>query len=186
VRERARPFERVQLHLDPGVQLRVGDLLQAFRVVSQDEELGQVVRPTGVLVVTSLEEGGVVAAVSAEFHRLNLGDQVGLVPPYGLLPGIQAQEVTSNLTATIRGFSQDQSVYSYGDVAFLDVGEEAGVTLGDEFMALMNAGEGWSGEEGARLQVVRVDEGGSSARVIVQKDAILRPGIEVRLVKKMQ
>jgi hypothetical protein len=186
LRELARPFERVQIEVDPGIELRVGDLLQSFRAGRLDEELGKVVEPTGVLVVLSVEEGGVVAAVSAEFQRLTLGDRVGLVPPYGLLPGVQAQPVTSNLMATIKGFSQVRSVYSFGDVAFLDVGEDEGVTLGDEFMALMNSGEGWTGEEGARLQVVRVDGNGSSARVIVQNDLILEPGVELRLVKKMQ
>ncbi|MFC1662222.1 LysM peptidoglycan-binding domain-containing protein [Gemmatimonadota bacterium] len=185
IRERARPYERVQIALLPGVQLQVGDLLQSFRVTQEDENLGRVVQPTGVLVVTSVESGGVVAAVSAEFHRLNLGDQVGLAPDFGLSRGVKAQPVTSNLTATVQGFARDRSVWGFGDIAFLDVGEAEGVTIGDEFMALMNAGDGWEGEEGARLQVLRVQGPRSSARVIVQNDVILQPGLEVRLVKKM-
>jgi hypothetical protein len=145
-----------------------------------------VIRPTGVLVVTAVEPGGVVAAVSAEFHQLKKGDRVGPVPDYGLEPGVFAVPVNSNLTANVRAFAKDRTVYSFGDMAFLDVGDDEGVTIGDEFAAYMNDDEGWSGQEGARFQVVRVDGGRATARVIVQNDVIIEPGIEVRLVKKMQ
>lgn len=185
-RERARPFERVHVQVDPGVELNVGDLLQAYHVSRDDKDLGQVMRPTGVLVVMAVEPGGVVAAVSAEFHQLKKGDRVGPVPDYGLVPGVFAEPVNSNLTANIRAFAKDRTVYSFGDMAFLDVGDDEGVTIGDEFAAYMNDDEGWSGQEGARFQVVRVDGDRATARVIVQNDVIIEPGIELRLVKKMQ
>lgn len=186
LRDRARPLERVHVEVDPGVDLNVGDLLQAFHVSRDGKDLGQVIRPTGVLVVTAIEPGGAVAAVSAEFHQLKKGDLVGPVPDYGLVPGAFAQEVSSNLTAKVKAFSEDRTVYSFGDMAFLEVGEDQGVTIGDEFAAYMNDDEGWSGQVGARLQVVRVDGDRATARVIVQNDVILEPGIELRLVKKMQ
>ncbi len=185
-RERARFFEKLQIELNEGVDLRVGDLLQAFDVVRSEEELGQVVRPTGVLAVTAVEESGVVAMLSAEFDRVRLGQRLRMAPGYDFRPGISAQGVESSLTATLVGFAADRVVYGIGAVAFLDVGEAEGVGPGDEFSAYVNQGEGWSGAEAARLQVVVVNDSISSARIVTLSDPSLQTGATVRLVKKMQ
>jgi len=185
-RERARFFEKLQIELNEGVELRVGDLLQAFDVVRSEEDLGQVVQPTGVLAVTAVEESGAVAMLSAEFDRVRLGQSLRLAPGYDFRPGITAQEVESDLTATLVGFAADRVVYGIGAVAFLDVGEAEGVGPGDEFSAYVNQGEGWSGAELARLQVVVVNDSISSARIVTLSDPSLKTGDTLRLVKKMQ
>jgi hypothetical protein len=77
-------------------------------------------------------------------------------------------------------------IYGIGAVAFLDVGEAEGVRPGDEFSAFVNQGNGWSGEEAARLQVVVVNGDVSSARIVTVGDPVLREGTRVHLVKKMQ
>jgi len=185
-RERARFLEYLQIELNEGVELRVGDLLQTFRLGRSHEELGQVVEPTGVLVVTAVEESGVLALVSAEFDRVRLGQRLRMAPAYDFMPGIVAEEVESDLTATLMGFSQDRVVQGIGAVAFLDVGEAEGIRAGDEFSAYVNQGDGWSGEEAARLQVVVVNGSVSSARIVTVTDPVLRVGSRLRLTKKMQ
>jgi hypothetical protein len=172
-RERARFFEKLQIEVEDGVELQVGDVLQAFEVGRSEEELGQVVRPTGILAVTAVEESGAVAMLSAEFDRVRLGQRLRMAPD-------------SDLTAALLGFNMDRVVYGLGSVAFLDVGEAEGVGPGDEFSAYVNQGEGWSGEEAARLQVVVVNDTISSARIVSLSDPTLRTGSQVRLVKKMQ
>jgi len=178
-------YEQVQVELKEGVQLQVGDLLQTFVVGRGTEELGQVVRPTGILAVTSVEDAGVVAMVSAEFDRVKIGQKIRMVPAYTLEAGVEAQEVESNLTAAILGFNMDRAMQGFSAIAFLDVGEEEGVAIGDEFIAYVNRGDGWEGEYSARLQVVLVNGATASARIITLNDPTLETGTQLFLVKKM-
>jgi hypothetical protein len=185
-RDRAHFFEHLQVDLDEGVRLQEGDLLQSFTIARSVEGLGQEVRPTGILVVTAVEEGGVVAMLSAEFDRVRLGQRLRMAPRFDLQPGDSARTVESDLSATLMGFNKYQMIYGIGAVAFLDVGEAEGVMPGDEFSAFVNQGDGWTGEEAARLQVVVVNGAVSSARIVTVGDPVLRAGDSVRLVKKMQ
>ncbi len=185
-RDRAHFFEHLQVELDEGVRLQVGDLLQAYTIARSVEGLGQVVRPTGILAVTAVEEGGVVAMLSAEFDRVRLGQRLRMAPAYDIQLGDSARAVESDLSATLVGFDKDQMIYGIGAVAFLDVGEPEGIRPGDEFSAFVNQGDGWSGEEAVRLQVVVVNGEVSSARILTVDDPVLRAGTRVRLVEKMQ
>jgi hypothetical protein len=184
-RDVASSFERLQLHLNEGVTLRVGDLLQTFVVGRSEEGFGQVVEPTGILAVTSVEEAGSVAMVSAEFARVGLGQKIRMAPEYSVQPNKEAVAVESNLTATIVGFDVDRVLQGMNAVAFFDVGEEEGITLGDEFLAYVNRGDGWEGEEAARFQVVLVNGGMVSARILSITEPVLRRGMKVYLVGKM-
>jgi len=185
-RDRARFFEHLQIELDEGVELQVGDLLQTFVIGRAEEELGTVVRPTGILTVTAVQDAGVVAMVAAEFDRVRLGQRLRMAPGYDLRPGVVAREVESDVTGTLLGFNLYRAVFGIGSVAFLDVGEAEGIKPGDEFSVFVNQGDGWSGDEAARLQVVLVNGQVSSARVITVTDPILRVGSQAHLVKKMQ
>jgi len=185
-RDRARFFEHLQIDLDEGVQLRVGDLLQSFEVGRADEKLGTVVRPTGILAVTDVQEAGAIAMVSAEFGRVRLGQRLRMAPSFSLEPGVAAHEVESDLDASILGFNLPRAVYGIGSVVFLDVGEAEGIAAGDEFSVYVNEGNGWSGKEAVRLQVVLVNGSVSSARVLSVTDPVLRVGSRAHLVKKMQ
>lgn len=185
-RDRATVFEKLHIDLQDGVTLGVGDLLQSFSVGRSHEELGRVVRPTGILVVTSVEEAGVVASISAEFDRVQVGQAVRRVPAFDLEAGVEAVGVESDLTADILGFNLDGPLQGFGSVAFLDVGEAEGIRMGDEFLAYVNRGDGWSGQEAARLQVVLVNGGTSSARVVEVAEPVLGTGTRVHLVRKMQ
>ena len=184
-RDRAAVFEKVHVELEDGVNLRVGDLLQAYHVGRTEPSLGQVMRPTGVLVVTSVEEAGVVATISAEFDRVRVGQAVQVVPGFALEKGRTAVEVESNLVATVLGFNLDLVMQGFGAVAFLDVGRAQGIGVGDEFLAYVNRGDGWSGQEAVRLQVILVQESTASARVVEVAEPVLEAGTQVRLVRKM-
>jgi hypothetical protein len=142
-------------------------------------------RPTGVLVVTAVEDAGVVAAISAEFDPVLLGQGLRRAPTFALHRGAKAVDVDSNLTATVLGFNRDLVMQGFGAVAFLDVGQAQGIETGDEFMAFVNRGDGWSGEEAVRLQVVLSQENTASARIVEVAEPVLKAGTEVKLVRKM-
>ena len=124
--------------------------------------------------------------LSAAFDRVRLGQRLRMAPRYDIQLGDSAQAVESSLSATLVGFNKYQMIYGIGAVAFLDVGEPEGIRPGDEFSAFVNQGNGWTGEEAARLQVVVVNGAVSSARIVTVDDPVLRAGTRVRLVERMQ
>jgi LysM repeat protein len=181
----AHVHDRVRIQVEGSEQLRVGDLLQSFRVDREEEGLGTVVRPTGLLSVTGLGDG-VEAEVTAQFGRVRMGDKVRLAPPYGLWAGARAVPVSSNVTASLMGFAVDRVMQGIGALAFLDVGEDEGISIGDEFRAFETRPGASFGMESATLQVVLVHGDVSTARVIKLKRGTLDTGDRLRLVKKMQ
>lgn len=185
-RDRAIRYEKLNVSLEPGVSLRVGDVLQAYRVEERGSPVGTVLRPTGIVTVTSVEEAGVVVALSHVYGEVRVGNRVKAVPGYELRPGVRARETAAELTGSIVGFAREAPHHSTGDVAFLDVGTADGVSVGDEFRVLANAGEGWSGLEAARLQVILADGNSASARVVYLTYPVLERGLQVHLVQKVQ
>jgi hypothetical protein len=186
LRDRVRRFEKLEIVPERGVRLQVGDLLQAFEVIRSEERLGRVVRPTGILTVTAIEDGVAVAMVSAEFDRVFLGGRVRRAPSYTPRPGVQAVPVESNLTGVILGFPDDRLLHGYGATVFLDAGEDQGIVVGDEFGVYAGASGHASNEEVARLRVILVHGGTSTARIVALTEPVLSPGIHVRLVGKMR
>jgi len=69
-------------------------------------------------------------------------------------------------------------------VAFLDLGADQGIVIGDEFEYL-NPRAGSNVVEG-RLQVVGVQPGIAAARGVEVDEAVFEQGIVVRLSKKMR
>ena len=185
-RETARPYERLQVTLYEGVTLRIGDEFQTFRLTRREKDVGIVATPTGIVMVTRIEGDGAVTVVTDEYDRMRLGDYVRRAPRFDLVEGDYAEEVSSDLTATILGFGELHQIQSLGDFAFLDVGEPEGIEIGDEFIAIVNAEGGWTGEIGGTLQVVLVQGDHCSARVTNLTGPVFETGMTVSLARKMR
>lgn len=182
----ARWGERVMIALEEGASFQVGDLLQSFRTVREDREMGTVQRPTGVLVVTGTDEAGIVARVSSELGRIQVGDRVRRVPDYTPRSGVLPSPVESNVTATLLGFSEERPVYGIGANGFLDVGADEGIAIGDIFRADVGQAGPSFGLESSRLQVVLVEGQRSTVRVIGVRHPDLAEGRRVQLIAKMR
>jgi len=81
------------------------------------------------------------------------------------------------------GFANGAGILGVGHVAFLDLGTNDGITLGDEF-TLYNTAD-TEAVEGV-LQVVGLAAETSTARVLRIRDAVFEQGVVVRLTKKMR
>lgn len=177
-----RGYDRVRLQLDDA-SVQVGDRVLTYRVVRTIEKVGRVVAPTGVITLTELEDGGAVGVITKEYHRMQFGDYVGPLPTYSLTAGQYAQAVSDGPHAMIMGFAGENVVQDVESVAFLDLGTDDGLAVGDEFDYVNpQAGDGII--EG-RLQVVGVREGVASARIVHMDDVVFRQGLVVRLARKM-
>lgn len=184
-RTTARPFELLRVTMPGSERTSPGDELLAYRVIGTIENVGRVAHPTGLLTVHRRDEAGVVARLSRAYDRVSLGDLVLPAPSLDLPPGARTQKASEPLPATVVGFGWSKELHQVGDIVFLDVGQEAGISLGDEFVAIGRHPEGWSGEVQGRLQVVRTSLRTSSARVLELSAPVLVRGLSVVLDRKM-
>ena len=176
-----RSYERVRVAMD--VPARVGEQLQIFTVDYEIEDVGRVVHPTGVMTVSSVVDGGVIGVIIKEYGRIQPGHFVGPMPGYDLSIGEYADPVRGGAAAMVMGFATGASMQSIGQVAFLDVGTDDGIALGDEF-TLYNSSDTDAAE--GLLQVVGLADETSAARVMRMRDAVFEQGVVVRLTKKMR
>lgn len=182
----AMPYTRVQVGLNGGQRLRVGDRLQSFRPGRTMPGVGQVMRPTSVLTVTRVEEAGVVAVVLDAFDRVLIDDIVRPAPAFDLQLGDVPDAVIGGGSARILGFGVLHVNQAMGDVAFLDRGEAQGVKIGDEYVLVSGASEGWRGDVAGRLQVVGTQANNASARIIAIVSPDFVAGVTVHLDRKMR
>lgn len=176
-----RSFDRIRVTMP--APARVGANLQLFRVERTIDMVGQVVVPTGVATVSTIGSGEVVAIVTKEYDRIQAGDFVRALPSFTPTAGNYAQEISGGSEAMIMGFAGQHVLTDIGHIAFLDLGSDDGIVIGDEFIlygaAIPTAREG-------SLQVIGVTETTASARVLSMADNVFRQGVVVRLAKKMR
>lgn len=184
-RTTAGAYEPLRLALTGLDVPEVGDHLLTFRVTRAIEGVGRVAHPTGMLTVSRIESGGVVAVVVNEYDRVQLDDYVTQADPFPLEPGVRPSPTSDPIPATIVGFQEIHELPSLGDVAFLDRGAREGVSVGDEFVAIVGGDPGWSGAVAGRLQVVGTRGRFSAARIVAVTVPVFSPGLQVRLDRKM-
>lgn len=175
-----RSFDRVRMSMPSPA--RVGAELQIFRVFRDIPMVGQVVLPTGVLEVSAIVDDGVIGVVTKEYQRIQPGDFVRPVPSYPVERGVTAQRVSNGPEAMIMGFSGRQVLNDLGHIAFLDLGSDDGVRIGDEFVLYSEAA---SDRPRGSLQVVGLTDTMAAARIMSMDDDIFRQGVIVRLARKM-
>jgi hypothetical protein len=175
-----RSFDRIAIAMP--APARVGAQLQLFRVERSIDFVGRVVIPTGVATVESIGGSGVIAVVTKEYDRIQPGDLVRDVPAYTLQAGQYAEEITGGSEAMIMAFEGRQVLNDLGHVAFLDLGSDDGIVIGDEFVLYSAA----VGTRDGSLQVIAVTPNTASARITSMVDAVFYPGVVVRLARKMR
>ena len=177
-RTTVRVYDRVRLAID-GALPAVGSRLQTMRVSYSTLEVGQVVLPTGILLVEELTPTGVVAVVETQFDRIALGDIVRLLPAYTPAPAGSTVPATGGTEATVLAYATDREVQTYGDYAFLDAGAAQGVRIGDEYVVVEEA-PGSERASAGRFKVVSVLQDVATARIVELENPVFPPGVRLR------
>ena len=175
-----RPYERVMVAMERPA--RVGEQLQVFEVDYEIEDVARVVHPTGVITVSTLVDGIIIGVVTSEFGRIRPGQFVRPAPEYDLSVGEYADPVNGGTAAMVMGFANGAGILDIGHMAFLDLGTNDGIALGDEF-TLYNPSD-TDAAEGV-LQVVGLADETATVRVLRIRDAVFQQGVVVRLTKEM-
>lgn len=180
------PFDLVRVELAEPSAAMPGDRLVAFHEVGTVRGWGRILAPSGMLDVEWVEDGGVLARVTAEFDHLQLGHRVRRPAPFPLEPGVQPGPAHEAHRGVILGFRDRKEIYLPGDEAFIDLGADAGLSVGDELVGLVGEQEGWAGQRVARFQVVGVGQRTATVRLTrSESPTAVRPGLAVVLDRTM-
>lgn len=180
--------DRVTLALVSPGAMQVGQELQLFRRDRAVRGHGRVWQPTGTASVVAVEGAVATAVITQVFDAIAIGDQALRMEEFPVAAGVTPLP-SAGPGGRVVAFQRPNPLQPTQAIVFLDVGAQAGVQEGDEFLAYLPAQQRRTDYrpevQVGLLQVVRVTEQTSSARILELQYPALEPGIRVRLVGKM-
>jgi hypothetical protein len=183
-------FQEISVRPPGKASYHVGDSLLLARIDRGIDfgQWGEVVVPTGVARVTSIEEQQVLAEVVSQFGRIRDGELAMPLEPFRDPGNVRPVPVEQGLAGKLIGPRDARVIAGAQQYFFIDKGRSDGVTPGDVFEAYKPA-EGAIGsaseEVRAVLMIVHTRER-SATGLLIQ---IIHPGLykdmPVRLIRKM-
>ncbi|HEV7588865.1 MAG TPA: LysM peptidoglycan-binding domain-containing protein, partial [Longimicrobium sp.] len=181
-------YDQVYLAADSGARLGIGDRVQLLRPGRVLEGFGRVWLPTGLATVSAVDGGTATAVVIRMFDQVRPGDVVVPVAAFPV-PNNVRPAASTGLQGRIVAFQRAHPVQASEEIAFLDVGRQAGVKEGDVFeVFLPRTRRDWGTRPEipvGRLQVVKVMNGTASARITHLDQPAIAVGQPVRRVAAM-
>jgi hypothetical protein len=181
-------YDQVYVAGTPGATFRIGDHLQFVRPDRELRPYGRVWVPTGVGTVSNVDGNVATVVVIRMFDPVRKGDLVMPLAPFPVRAGVMPAASTG-LQGRIFAFEKPHPAQANEEIAFLDVGRQAGVKEGDEFeVFLPRERRDWGTRPEisvARLQVVKVTDGTASARITTLTQPAIVVGQPVRRVAAM-
>ncbi|HSG81435.1 MAG TPA: LysM domain-containing protein [Gemmatimonadota bacterium] len=183
-------YERVYVSHPGGEPPEPGDRLLFLLVERRIRPYGHVVRPTGVGVVSAVHEEVSTVIITRVFHKIQVGNTAVALEYFEMERGIFAQPVAAGPTGQLVALFDAQFVPMVGDLGFVNVGRNQGLTVGDEFEVFApprtsDMGYRVPEEPIAEGRVVRITEQTATIRFFKQQHAAINVGLPVRLIRKM-
>ncbi|MGE5802779.1 MAG: LysM peptidoglycan-binding domain-containing protein [Gemmatimonadota bacterium] len=186
----AQMFQEISVRPPRNASYHVGDSLLLVRIDRPIEfgRWGEVIVPTGIARVTSIEEQQVLAEVVSQFGLVHDGELAMPLEPFRDPGQVRPVPVAQGLSGKLIAPRDARVIAGAQQYFFIDRGRRDGVTPGDVFEAYKPA-EGAIGtpseEVRAVLMIVHTRER-SATGLLLQ---IMHPGLDrdlpVRLIKKM-
>ena len=186
----AQMFQEISVRPPHNASYHVGDSLLLVRIDRPIEfgQWGEVIVPTGIARVTSIEEQQVLAEVVSQFGLVHDGELAMPLEPFRDPGRVRPVPVEQGLSGKLIAPRDARVIAGAQQYFFINKGRKDGVTPGDVFEAYKPAesGIGTASEEvRAVLMIVHTRER-SATGLLLQ---IMHPGLErdlpVRLIKKM-
>jgi hypothetical protein len=184
--------EDVYITLPDGVTPTVGQRFYTYTLAQSFGDRGQIVIPTGIVVVRHVGDSGDATTVRIvqEFQPVKRGQSV--LPLDTLtLPAVSPAPTDAGVHASVVWVENESVMPTVQYYVVLDAGEPQGVHIGDKFTLYHPATP--DPEHNTVLpatdigvaQVVRVNEYGSTALVLSETQPAIRPGNAARVTAKM-
>lgn len=182
--------DRVYLRYGPAGRPAVGDRLLLVRRGAAVPGWGFVLEPVGVVAVERTARDVMTARLVEQFGPVLETVKAIPMPEVADAP-LATEPVSGGPVGRIVQVARPGPLPTPADVVFVDLGRSTGLEPGDEleaYLAERPAGRSPATqlpeERVARLRVARVDERSASARIVALDEAVVRPGLKVRLVRK--
>lgn len=186
----AQMFQEISVQPPRHASYHVGDSLLLARIDRGIEfgQWGDVVVPTGIARVTSIEQQQVLAEVVAQYGRVHDGGLAMPLEPFRDPGQVRPVPVEQGLAGKLIGPRDERVIAGAQQYFFIDKGRHDGVTPGDVF-EIYKPAEGAIGtaseEVRAVLMVVHTRERSATGLLIQIMHPGLDRGLPVRLIKKM-
>jgi hypothetical protein len=186
----AQIYQEISVKPPRNAAYHVGDSLLLARIDRAVEfgQWGEVIVPTGIARVTSIEEQQVLAEVVSQFGRVRDGEVAMPLEPFRDPGQVRPVPVEQGMAGKLVAPRDQRVIAGAQQYFFIDKGRRDGVTPGDVFEAYKPA-EGALGtaseEVRAVLMVVHTRERSSTGLLIQIVHPGLDRGLPVRLIKKM-
>jgi hypothetical protein len=186
-------YQRVRIRPPRGAAYQVGDSLLTARVTREVSPYGDIVYPTGVVVVTDVAGRDIEADIVIQFDQIGTGQVALPLEPFKDPGVVRPAPVTDGVQGSIIALRDIHQVPKQFDVVFIDLGRNAGVAPGDVFEVLPGKGAAPQADQPQTLAEVRVVHVGErSATALVSEIYTLgirgagrAVGVPVRLIRKM-
>ena len=186
----AQIYQEISVKPPRNAAYHVGDSLLLARIDRGIEfgQWGEVIVPTGIARVTSIEEQQVLAEVVSQFGRVRDGEVAMPLEPFRDPGQVRPVPVEQGMAGKLVAPRDERVIAGAQQYFFIDKGRRDGVTPGDVFEVYKPA-EGALGtpseEVRAVLMVVHTRERSSTGLLIQIIHPGLDRGLPVRLIKKM-
>ena len=189
-RTSATTFQEISIRPPRNASYHVGDSLLVARIdrIMDFGRWGDVVVPTAVARVTSIQDEQVLAVVVAQFDRVHENQLAMPLEPFRDPGQVRPTPVEKGLTGKLLDARDPHAIAGAQQYFFIDKGRRDGVTLGDVFEVYRPA-QGYAGtaseEVRAVLMIVHTRERSATGLLLQISHPSLDRGLPVRLIKKM-
>ncbi len=168
---------------------QVGDSLLIVTLGPDVEDHGRIVIPTGLARVIDVRDGQYVVSIVAVYGPIRSDQLILPAEHFADAGSARAVAIADGVEARVLGGQADRPLEKPQDVIFIDKGRKDGIAPGDIFevrRTAMPSGAKAVTEVVATLQVVRVNEGTATTRIISLTSPNLKAGtMEARQVARL-
>ncbi len=171
----------------------IGDRFLVVRLKHRVTGYGWVVQPMGIVRVdTVVGESASRAMVVSQFADMKVGDVVMPLPVVPPIPTIEPAPVASQSVGRVIDVLDEQPLYGATDIAFVDMGADRGVQIGDEIVAFLPdrrvsidfRSHNLPGEPVAQLKVIKVTANTATVRITRVQHAAFDVDMPVRIARQ--
>lgn len=183
LRYSARVYDRLVLELTGGRAMPpAGTRLQVYRIPRQLPGGEQLAVVTGVVEVEGPVGDDVRVRVVEQFARMQDGDLARRLPPLATDAVAATRPVQGGGIFEVMAVEDPQPVQGPGDWVFVDTRQGPALQVGDELVVEADPAL----PPQARLQVVALDGGVATLRIVQLSDVVVETGARLRLDRRLR
>jgi len=178
-------YDQIVIEPPSRTSYHVGDSILIARIDRNEGDWGDVVVPVGVARVREVAKKQLLAEIVLQFGRIRDGRLALPLEPFKDPGEVRPTPVQNGLQGHIIAHRDVHALGLVQQILFIDRGRADGVSPGDVFEAYTGELGSPSEESRAYLEIVHTRQHSSSGLILNIENPQLKPGLDVRLVRKM-